>query len=319
MWIIMIKRFLPISLLLSFCSAAVLADDHESTRELGQSQAPLAKLGEVVLTQAEIDAAFSKIPPENRLRFIRDGEKVELLVRNLLRNKALAEEAKKAAYDQQTLVSLRLALATENELASEWLTKVVDDAPPVDYEAIAYENYLVHPEVWKSEDRIDVSHILLSSESRSPEAAEQLATEIWEELQIDPARFDSMVEEYSEDPSKKVNGGRFPQVRKDDMVKPFEKAAFAMASPGEISPPVETAYGFHIIRLNRKLPGTVPPFDEVKATAMEQAREKYLTDYRTRYLRQLLSDPLVLPDGATEEMAQRYFGEDLELAPEFSD
>jgi peptidyl-prolyl cis-trans isomerase C len=319
MRIIMIKRFLLITLLLSFCSAAVLADDDESTRELGQSQAPLAKLGEVVLTQAEIDAAFSKIPPEDRLRFIRDGEKVELLVRNLLRNKALAEEAKKAAYDQETLVSLRLALAAENALAGEWIKKVVEDAPPVDYEAIAYEHYLVDPEVWKSEDRVDVSHILVSSESRSPEAAEQLATTLWEELGLDPSRFDSMVVEYSDDPSKAVNGGRFPQVKRGDMVESFEEAAFAMQNPGEISLPIETAYGYHIIRLNRKLPGTVPPFDDVKATAMEQAREKYLSDYRTRYMRKLLSDPLVLPDGATEEMAKRYFGENLELAPDFSE
>jgi peptidyl-prolyl cis-trans isomerase C len=311
-------RFLHISLLLSL-SAAVFADNHAITRELGQSQAPLAKQGGVVLTQAEIDAAFSTIPPENRLRFIRDGEKVQILVRNLLRNKMLAEEAKKAGFDQQDLVTLRLAQAREKELAGEWIKKVVHDAPVVDYAAIAHENYLVNPDVWKSADRVDVSHILISSESRSPQAAEEIATSIWEELQTDLSRFDSMVEEYSEDPSKEVNGGRFSQVRRDDMVKPFEEAAFAMESPGEISQAIETAYGFHIIRLNRRLPGAVPPFEEIKAIAMEQAREKYLDDYRTRYLRKLLSQPMILPDGATEEMAKRYFGEDLELAPDFSE
>jgi hypothetical protein len=53
--------------------------------------------------------------------------------------------------------------------------------------------------------------------------------------------------------------------------------------------------------------------------AMQQAREKYLANYKKRYLKKVLSDPLVLPDGATEEMARRYFGEDLELAPVFSE
>ncbi len=77
----MIIRFLHISILLSL-SAAVFADNHANTWELGKSQAPLAKQGGVVLTQAEIDAAFSTIPPEDRLRFIRDGEKVQMLVRN---------------------------------------------------------------------------------------------------------------------------------------------------------------------------------------------------------------------------------------------
>jgi len=315
----MAMRFLAIVLLIPFSLASAFAQSLETTRELGQSQAPLAKQGGVVLTQAEIDAAFSKIPPQHRLPYIRDGEKVDLLIRNLLRNKILAGEAKKAAYDQQDLVKWRLALATENELATEWLRKVVADAPPADYEVIAYEKYLVNPDVWKSEERIDVSHILISSENRSPEAAMQLATEIGEELELDPSRFDAMVEEYSEDPSKKVNGGRFPQVKRNDMVKPFEVVAFAMDGPGEISSPFETSYGFHIIRLNRKIPGTVPPFEDIKAQAMSQAREQYLKDYSTRYLKKTVSDPIVLPDGAVEEMAKRYFGENLELAPEFSE
>ena len=315
----MINRLLLIYLLPVFSSAAVLADSHEITRELGQSQAPLAEQGGVVLTQAEIDAAFSEIPAELRLSFIRNGEKVELLVRNLLTNKILAGEAKKTAYDQQALVKLRLDLATESVLAKEWIRKVVKDAPPGDYEAIAYEAYLVDRDVWKTEDQVDVSHILISNENRSTENSGQLATTLWEELQLEPSRFDTMVEEYSEDPSKTVNGGRFPQVKRNDMVKPFEEAAFAMESPGDISLPIETPYGFHIIGLNRKLPGTVPPFEDIKAQAMQQAREKYLADYRNRYLRKLLSSPIVLPDGATEEMAKRYFGEDFELAPDFSE
>jgi len=313
------KRSLAYCLLLLCSCSALLAQSPETTRELGQSQEPLAIQGDVVLTQAEVDAAFSKIPPEHRLPFIRDGDKVELLVRNLLRSKVLAGEARKAGYDQEVLVKLRLAMASESELAKEWLKKVLADAPLVDYEAIAHEKYLVNPDVWKSEERIDVSHILISSESRSTEAALQLATELWEELEVEPSRFDAMVGEYSEDPSKAVNGGRFPQVKKDEMVKPFEEAAFALEGPGEISSPVETSYGFHIIRLNRKLPGTVPPFEDIKAQAMQQAREKYLKDYSARYLKQTLSDDIVLPDGATEELAKRYFGENLELAPDYSE
>jgi len=315
----MTKHFLIINLLLSFNVLTALADNGGTNRELGQSTAPLARQGEVVLTQAEIDAAFSEIPPEHRLMFIRDGAKVERLVRNLLRIKLLANEARKAAYDEEVLVKLRLGLAQEAELAKDWIEKIVDDAPPVDYETIAYEKYLVDPDAWKAEGRVDVSHILISSESRSDEAAEQLAVELWDELQLDPSRFDSMVQEYSDDPSKTANGGRFPNVKKDDMVKPFEEAAFAMENAGDISPPVETPYGFHIIRLNADMAGDVPPFDEIKAVAMEQVRENYLEDYRARYMKKLLADPLVLPDGATEEMAKRYFGENLELAPEFID
>lgn len=299
--------------------SAQQADDLVPSRELGVSQEPLATMGDVVLTQGEIDAAFSKIPDDIRLVFIRDGKKVEALVRNLLTNKALAAEALKIGYEQNPLVSLRVEQARESALAQEWIKKVTDDAPDGDYEAIAQEKYLVNPGAWKTQDRIDVSHILISSEIRPVEAAEKIATELWQELEQDPGRFEDMVAEYSDDPSSAVNGGRFPDVKRDDMVEAFQAVAFSLEAPGEISAPVVTEYGVHIIRLNNKTPGTIPPFEEIREKAIEQARAGYLEDYREKYLRNLLSNPIVLQDGAAEEMAKRYFGENLELAPDFSE
>jgi len=297
----------------------VVADEQPPDSELGLSQAPLARQGDVVLTQAEIDAAFGKIPEEVRLPFIRNGEKVELLVRSLLRNKVLAAEARKAGYDQDRLVKIRLDLAAEGALAAEWLEKMVSEAPPVDYEIIAHEKYLLNPEAWKSQEQVDVSHILISSETRSDEAALELATGLYEQLVSDPTLFDSMVAEYSEDPSSVANGGRFSRVNKNDMVKPFEEAAFALRTPGEISAPVKTHYGYHIIRLDQYYPAAVLPFEDIKQQASEQARKEYLNEYRQSYLRKTLADPIVLPDGAAEEMAKRYFGENLELAPDMTE
>ena len=59
------------------------------------------------------------------------------------------------------------------------------------------------------------------------------------------------------------------------------------------------------------------PFESVKTNAMKQARDQYLSEYRIRYLKQLSSAPIELPDGAVEAMARRYFGDDLELSPDF--
>ena len=305
--------------LFSLVCANVWSESETPEVELGLSQAPLARQGDVVLTQAEIDAALSRIPGEIRLPFIRDGEKVEALVRNLLTSKVLAEEARKAGYDQETLVKVRIGLAAESELATEWLADVVANAPPVDYELIARENYLLNPDAWMSQEQIDVSHILFSTENRSPEEALELANGLYEQLMADPSLYDAMVAEYSEDPSKKTNGGRFERVNRNDMVKPFEEAAFALKEPGKISTPVETDYGYHIIRLNAHFPPAVQPFEDIREQAIEQARKEYLDEYRKNYLRKVLSNPIVLPDGAAEEMAKRYFGENLELAPEMED
>ncbi len=313
------KRFLLYPLILIVAAfAGALAADSPAPDQLGASTEPLAVMGEVTLTQGEMDAALSRIPDDKRLLFVRDGGRMEQLVRNLLRSKALAHEAVKAGYDRETLVGLRLQLGRESALAQEWLQKVVADAPEADFEALAEEQYLLTPEVWKSADRIDVSHILISTETRSEEEAKDLVGYLWQQLQLDPSRFDALVEEYSEDPTKETNGGRFTGVKRGEMVTNFENVAFAMTMPGEISAPTETPYGFHIIRLDRKIPGEVPPFESIREQAIEQARLEYRDEYRDKYLRQLLSDDIVLQDGAAEALAKRYFGEDLELAPEFN-
>jgi peptidyl-prolyl cis-trans isomerase C len=104
-------------------------------------------------------------------------------------------------------------------------------------------------------------------------------------------------------------------VGRGQTVQAFERAAFGLQEPGAISGPVKTQHGYHIIRLNGRSGGEIPPFEEVREQAIERARYEYLEGYRQRYLQSLLQEPIVIPDGAVEIMAKRYFGDDLEGAP----
>ena len=289
------------------------ADDQAST----SLNEPFAIQGAAVLTQAEMDASFSRIPAEYRLAFIRDGERVNQLLVSMLRSKLVAADAIAAGYDKEALTQNRMALAAEKELAEAWMAHVLENAPEADYEAIAYENYLANPDKYTSEATVDVSHILVNSEVRSEEEALARTMSIRQQLLDQPDRFDALVEEYSDDPGKASNNGRYQQVKRGQMVKAFEEMAFSMNTPGELSEPVKTTYGYHIIRLNQAYPAGVAPFENVKANGIKQAREQYLSRYRINYLQQLSSAPIKLPDGAVEAMARRYFGDDLELSPDF--
>jgi len=101
------------------------------------------------------------------------------------------------------------------------------------------------------------------------------------------------------------------------MVKPFEEVAFSLGETGAISEPVETNYGYHIIRLNRAMPPELVAYDRVQQGLMQKAREKYLSDYRLRYIRGQVAEPIDIKQDAVEVMVKRYFGEELELAPNF--
>jgi len=297
-------------------SASGSANAEEITVQVDPAEI-IAYRGEVYLTQKELDAAFTTIAEKNRLAFIRDGTKVDQVIASLLRRKALANDATKDGYDQSPLMPELVSLAAEKELAEHWMKHVVRSAPEADFEALAYEDYISNPDTYRTEEILDISHILIGNQDRSTQDAELLADLLITRLEKDPSIYGELVMEYSDDPAKTSNGGRYPEMHRGQMVAPFEQAAFALKEPGQISVPVQTDYGFHIIRLNARHGNTLPDYDAVKDQAVTEARRKYYENYQQAYLRKLLSEPIVIPDGAVDIMARRHFGDDLELAPDY--
>jgi peptidyl-prolyl cis-trans isomerase C len=309
-------RQILVLLCLTALTGPLQAQEAPSDELLGSSDEVFATQGDVVLTQAELDAAFNQIPADLRLRYIRNGERVNQLVAKLLRTKLIVAEAKKAEFDKQRLVQIRMDLAAETQLAEAWVQHKIESTSATDYEVLAYEFYLANQEKYISAPTVDVSHILVSSESRGSEEALQLALQLREQVIANPENFDALVMEFSDDPSKSSNGGRFANTGKGEMVKPFEDVAFAMETPGEISEPVETAYGYHLIRLNARYPEKIMPFEEVKEQTIDGMQKKYKEEYRIRYIKSLLSEPAAVREGAVEDMLKRYYGENLELSPD---
>ncbi len=273
--------------------------------------------GEQIISQKAIDGAFHRIPEENRLAFIRDGKRINVLINSIMLNKILAAEAKKTGLDHDPYVRERLQLVVEQELAVAWKIQVLNNAPEVDYEAIAYESYLANRNDFISDEVLDVSHILISTKNRPEAEAARLADSISLKLDEEPGRFEELAMEYSEDPGKELNQGRFPNVTRGQMARPFERAAYALTTAGEISAPVKTKFGYHIIQLNARQEPQQLEFDQVKEELTEKAMKDHRLKYRENYMLKLFKDPLQIPDGALEIMVKRHFGENLELAPDY--
>ena len=109
---------LPVNLFLS-ATVTLVCGSGELYAEAGPNDPEkiLAVQGDVVLTQDEIDAEFSKISPEYRLAFIRDGKRVNQLIANLMRTKTVAADARAAHYDEDPIIRARMTLVAEKELA----------------------------------------------------------------------------------------------------------------------------------------------------------------------------------------------------------
>jgi parvulin-like peptidyl-prolyl isomerase len=275
----------------------------------------LARRGEAEITHLEFDARMSKIPKSDRAPFLRAGDRLEGLVANLLLSEQLAAEARKSEFDQDPLMKARMELAAQKELAEAWLEHYIDEQGEADTEALAREYYLLHPQEFMSEMEIDVSQLLISEEKRSREEAEALASGILDNLRAAPESFDEFILEYSEDPSVGRNQGHFTHVKRGDMVKSFEDAAFSQA-PGELSELVHSSFGYHIIRVDAVYKPRVRTFDEVRARLMEIERNRHRERIRTDYLNQLANQEVEMTEEAVRKMLSRYFKPEALANPE---
>ena len=104
------------------------------------------------------------------------------------------------------------------------------------------------------------------------------------------ANFAELARQHSDDQSSRTKGGELPQFGTGRMVEPFEEAAFALAEDGDISAPVETQYGWHLIqRLEYQAP---PTFDDTKRdlekrlqrdSRSEQVRKSFIEKRKAEY------------------------------------
>jgi len=268
----------------------------------------LAQRGKGVVTQEMFTARADKIPADIRAPTLRNGNRLRDVINSMLLRAQLAADAREAGFDKEKIIKDRMQLAAEGELAEAWLSHYVDMQPAADYEQLAREQFLLDQENLVSTPKIDVSHILVSTGERSDEDAQALSNDIYLQLQADPGKFDDLVMEFSEDPSAKLNRGRFKNVKMGDMVKPFEDVAFAL-QPGEISAPVKTEYGYHVIRLDAYYPPQKQTFEEVKPQLIERERKKHRERIERDYLESLTGLEVHMSEEQLGEMVSRNFGD----------
>lgn len=127
------------------------------------------------------------------------------------------------------------------------------------------------------------SHILIAAAKDAPAAdrakAKARAEELLADVRRNPAAFAELARKHSQDPVSAGRGGDLDFFGKGAMTPPFDKAVFAMKT-GEISPVVETDFGYHIIQLAAVRGGQVKPFEAVQAelaqeVGRQQAQQRY--------------------------------------------
>jgi peptidyl-prolyl cis-trans isomerase D len=137
--------------------------------------------------------------------------------------------------------------------------------------------YDEHSAQFQVAEQRQASHILITVSDKASDkeiaAARQKAEKLFREAKQAPANFAELAKKNSQDQGSAANGGDLGLFARGAMVKPFEDAVFKM-SVGEIVGPVQSDFGFHIIKLTGAKPGKSRPMAEVREEIMLELRKQ---------------------------------------------
>jgi peptidyl-prolyl cis-trans isomerase C len=216
------------------------------------------------LAEAEIGNELGSIPPEARRRVI-----LEYVIENQLFADA-AEAAKLgsgAAFEERMNYWRRRALR-EYYFEAELKNSVSD--------ADAKKFYDQQVGSAKAQEEVRARHILVDNEALAKELQARIAK---------GEDFVALAKEHSKDPGSKDDGGDLGYFSKGQMVPVFEETAFAL-KPGEVSAPVKSQFGWHIVKVEDRRQRGAPPFDSIKdriiASMIHRKAQQVAADLRAK-------------------------------------
>ncbi|UOQ53239.1 peptidylprolyl isomerase [Hymenobacter cellulosivorans] len=159
-------------------------------------------------------------------------------------------------------------------------------------------------DVRTAQGEIKVAHLMIRATPNMPKAdsvtAKKKIDEIYSRLQRKEP-WDKLVAQFSEDAGSAANGGELPPFGTGRMIPSFEEAAFRLKNSGDLSVPVQTPYGWHIIKLIEKQP--VPKFEDMEASL----KSKVSKDSRSELNRAAFLKRIRTENQFTENKASKDF------------
>lgn len=215
----------------------------------------VATVGGEPITEADLSFAaedltqeLGQMPPDQRRPF---------LLRVLIDMKVMAKAGRDAGMADTPLFQQRLNYLEERALRRAFFAETIANAVTEEAVRADYEAYVAD---FVPADEIRASHILVPTEDEAKAVKAELDG---------GADFATLAKEKSIDPGA-ANGGDLGFFGKGMMVAPFEAAAFAMTEVGQVSEPVQSQFGWHVIRLEEKRQSTPPAFEQVAGQLQQQ-------------------------------------------------
>lgn len=226
----------------------------------------LAKVGNRTVTESDLEQLASAVPERVRHLYLTpEGRKKTLdYIVNVY---VLAEEAKNQGLNKTPDVQKLIEFTQEDLLARLYLDKITANLPePTEEEAKKY--FEKNRDQYSTPETIHLRHILVKTEAEAKKVLESIKK---------GEKFPDLAQKVSTCPSKS-RGGDLDWLPKGALLPEIEEVAFSMKE-GEITGPVKSTWGYHVLLLEGKRPPQETDFDQVKDYIMEQLRFQKRQDY----------------------------------------
>lgn len=216
----------------------------------------LATVGGREVTEQDFNLLLNSLNPQQAMQFNSEEGKKQL-IQELVSQELFYLDAVKRGLDKDETYIQESKRMQDNILKQFAIHSLLKDIKVTEGELLDYYNE--HKDMFKEPKSVKASHILVEDEAKAEEIAKEIS---------DGLAFEEAATKYSNCPSN-AQGGDLGYFTKGRMVPEFEAAAFDMKA-GEVSAPVKTQFGYHIIKVVDKKEESVKAFDEVKNQLSQQ-------------------------------------------------
>jgi peptidyl-prolyl cis-trans isomerase C len=210
----------------------------------------LAKVGNREILKEEMEMMIKSLGPERAAQFNSDKGR-EYVLNELINQELFYLYAMASGMDGEESFKSQLETVKVNILKQYAVNKTIASVAVEENDAEEY--YEKNKNDFQMPESVHTKHILVDSEEEAKSIGEEIGGGL---------AFEEAATKYSKCPSKE-SGGDLGMFGRGKMVPEFEEAAFAM-NVGEISQPVKTQFGYHIIKVEEKQEASVRAYDEVK-------------------------------------------------------
>ncbi len=250
----------------------------------------VGKMGDVELHSSELKAILEAQPPDARRQLATDPAALERLVRSELMRKAVLNEAMQKGWDKRQELQPLIERARDQVIVSSFVSNVAkpgDGYPSEDEIKQFYESnkaQLLAPAQYQ------VAQIFLPAADGTDKAKAEEARKKIGELSVklgkSGADFGKLAKENSAHKESAEKGGELGWISEEQMVPEIRRAVTGM-SKGEVSPPVKSSAGWHLIRLLDKKPAATRPLADIRANLIVAMRNRKSQDMERAYLEAL--------------------------------